>query len=518
MFARADDNTDGVLTADEIKKAAAAQPQPPPTRPRRRPRRRGPRRSAARDPLFTALDQDGDGAFSADEIAAAAGLAEEARRQRRRLIGTGGSLRRPGRGDRLHETRDQLPESQVRPSRRCDGRRAWVHAAPAAVTRSTTRTCSARRWTSPSSRRSRRRARRRRRGGPRSHRSRREDPQRLRPGQRVQPLVRDARTGRCRVSPELYDVLALFDTWRDRSGGALDASAETVSRVWKRAASLETPAVRRRDRAGGRTGAAAALAARSGRAHRDAPRRRARHPEFVHQELHRRSRGRGRAGRRDRRARVVVNVGGDIVTRGDWTETVGVTDPLDNADNAAPMARLTVRDRAVATSGSYRRGFDIDGRHYSHIVDPRTGRPTSHVISATVVADRAADAGALATAFCVLSPGRQRAARRVGAGRASSSSCSPTAAGSQAPDGGCCPPTRQPRLQIPSPVASLYAAAQVGKPEHELAVNVELAQVQAQGGARIERPYLAIWIEDKDKIPGPHADRPLSHERSALPG
>ena len=33
------------------------------------------------------------------------------------------------------------------------------------------------------------------------------------------------------VSAELYDVLGLFDTWRDRSGGALDASAETVSCV-----------------------------------------------------------------------------------------------------------------------------------------------------------------------------------------------------------------------------------------------------------------------------------------------
>ena len=101
---------------------------------------------------------------------------------------------------------------------------------------------------------------------------------------------------------------------------------------------------------------------------------------------------------------VVVNIGGDLVARGAWTETVGITDPLDNADNAAPLTRLAVRDRAVATSGSYRRGFDIGGRHYSHIVDPRTGRPASKVISATVVADRAADAGALATAFCVLAP------------------------------------------------------------------------------------------------------------------
>ena len=32
-----------------------------------------------------------------------------------------------------------------------------------------------------------------------------------------------------------------------------------------------------------------------------------------------------------------------------------------------------LRDRAIATSGNYRRGVEIGGRHYSHIVDPRTG-------------------------------------------------------------------------------------------------------------------------------------------------
>ena len=64
----------------------------------------------------------------------------------------------------------------------------------------------------------------------------------------------------------------------------------------------------------------------------------------------------------------------------------------------------SVRKSVVATSGSYRRGFDVAGRHYSDVVDPRTGRPETNVVSATVVADRAADAGALATAFCVLTP------------------------------------------------------------------------------------------------------------------
>src|ERR1700688_4646773 len=39
-----------------------------------------------------------------------------------------------------------------------------------------------------------------------------------------------------RVSPELFEVLSLFDKWRGLTQGALDASAETITRVWKRAA------------------------------------------------------------------------------------------------------------------------------------------------------------------------------------------------------------------------------------------------------------------------------------------
>ena len=69
VFARADENNDGVLTVDEIKKAAAAQPQPTAGgRGREGEGRGGPPR---RDPLVVALDVDGDGALSADEIAAA---------------------------------------------------------------------------------------------------------------------------------------------------------------------------------------------------------------------------------------------------------------------------------------------------------------------------------------------------------------------------------------------------------------------------------------------------------------
>lgn len=101
---------------------------------------------------------------------------------------------------------------------------------------------------------------------------------------------------------------------------------------------------------------------------------------------------------------VVMNIGGDLVIRGAWTEPVNIADPQSDFENSDPAARLRLRDRAIATSGSYRRGVDIAGHHYSHIVDPRTGRTAEDILSATVISPRPSDAGALATAFCVLTP------------------------------------------------------------------------------------------------------------------
>jgi len=300
------------------------------------------------------------------------------------------------------------------------------------------------------------------------------------------------------VSAELYEVMGMFDTWRERTGGALDASAETASRVWKQAASSKrlpsdeevASAVARIRQPHWRLDAAARTAT-----HLDAA------PllfnsftkSYIIDRAVRAALGAGAA------RGIVVNIGGDIVARGAWTETVGVTDPLDNADNATPLARLAIRDRAVATSGSYRRGYDIGGRHYSHIVDPRSGRPTADVVSATVVADRGADAGALATAFCVLSP---RDSERLALSVPSAEFLIVLADGSRIQSRGWRTLTAgERRLPVPSPVTRVYASEQAGTPGAELTVTVELAQIQTEGGGRADWPYLAIWIEDQDKIP-----------------
>jgi FAD:protein FMN transferase len=58
---------------------------------------------------------------------------------------------------------------------------------------------------------------------------------------------------------------------------------------------------------------------------------------------------------------------------------------------------------AIATSGNYHRQFTIGGQDFSHVIDPRTAQPTSHVVSSSVIAKDSATADALATAFSVLS-------------------------------------------------------------------------------------------------------------------
>jgi thiamine biosynthesis lipoprotein len=65
---------------------------------------------------------------------------------------------------------------------------------------------------------------------------------------------------------------------------------------------------------------------------------------------------------------------------------------------------LEVGPCAVTTSGDYARGFLIDNKWFSHIIDPRTGRPATDVTSVTVVGPDATSADAMATALSVMGP------------------------------------------------------------------------------------------------------------------
>ena len=66
---------------------------------------------------------------------------------------------------------------------------------------------------------------------------------------------------------------------------------------------------------------------------------------------------------------------------------------------------IAVSNAGVATSGDYRHFVEIDGKRYSHTIDPSTGRPIDHPLaSVTVVATDALSADGYSTVLMVLGP------------------------------------------------------------------------------------------------------------------
>jgi FAD:protein FMN transferase len=73
-----------------------------------------------------------------------------------------------------------------------------------------------------------------------------------------------------------------------------------------------------------------------------------------------------------------------------------------STENRTFSAIISISNQAVATSGNYRKFYEKDGKKYSHTIDPKTGYPVQHnLLSATVVAENAAFADAMATVFMV---------------------------------------------------------------------------------------------------------------------
>jgi thiamine biosynthesis lipoprotein len=87
---------------------------------------------------------------------------------------------------------------------------------------------------------------------------------------------------------------------------------------------------------------------------------------------------------------------------------IAVEQPAADDPAGAPRtvpAVVGLRDGSIATSGDYRRYFETGGRHYSHIIDPRSGMPVAHAtVSATAMAATCMEADALATVFMVMPP------------------------------------------------------------------------------------------------------------------
>jgi hypothetical protein len=189
-------------------------------------------------------------------------------------------------------------------------------------------------------------------------------------------------------------------------------------------------------------------------------------------------------------------------------QRVAIADPFHAEENAAPLTVIFVRNQAVATSGNYRRGFQIGDQWYSHIIDPRTGQPVDHVVSATVVAPSSTDADALAT-ICNVLP----TAESLAFVESQDAACLlVTRDGQQLKSAGW-EAFEQPQLyrftgaiadELAQNAAQGETATKAEKTDTaksellELLVTIELSRPP---GAQYRRPYVAVWLEDADEIP-----------------
>ncbi|MFO0970028.1 MAG: DUF2271 domain-containing protein [Gemmataceae bacterium] len=196
---------------------------------------------------------------------------------------------------------------------------------------------------------------------------------------------------------------------------------------------------------------------------------------------------------------LLLNLGGDMFA---WDEAargwlVGVQNPRAPHDNAEPIARVRLRDRAIATSGGYERYYTIGAKRHSHIFDPRTGRSAQGAAGATVIAADNVTANALATTLCVLSP--EEGLRLV----------------ASFPGVECLLVGRDGR-QFRSPGFAAFEAI----PEAGGAVGGDKKEAEKKGDAwpegfqvnltvslpsvaskRYRRPYVAIWVENGEAKP-----------------
>lgn len=99
----------------------------------------------------------------------------------------------------------------------------------------------------------------------------------------------------------------------------------------------------------------------------------------------------------------IVNASGDLTTWGNQPDgqpwTIGIADP--NAKNQ-PFSYFNISNVAVATSGNYEKFAMIDGKKYSHTINPKTGFPVSGIKSVTIICPNAEIADAMATPVTVM--------------------------------------------------------------------------------------------------------------------
>ena len=103
----------------------------------------------------------------------------------------------------------------------------------------------------------------------------------------------------------------------------------------------------------------------------------------------------------------IVEIGGELRCKGVNAKgnywNIGIDKPLENTEKREMQTVVPLKNKAMATSGNYRKFYENGGKKYSHTINPKTGWPVKHqLLSATVLADDAMSADAFATVFMVM--------------------------------------------------------------------------------------------------------------------
>jgi FAD:protein FMN transferase len=205
-------------------------------------------------------------------------------------------------------------------------------------------------------------------------------------------LSRLNHNGAAVVSPELYALLEMAMRWRERTGGAFDPLIGPLVEAWRIRSEGAAP-----DDA---TIARALASMRSSNVIFRSPSSIQLHGCAAFEEG---AFGKGYA--IDRMLAVldtpqgVVNFGGQLGIRG--TSSVTIADP-ERRDR--PVIAFSLRDASLSTSSGSEKSFVAGGRHFSHLIDPRTGQALPPRGSASVVCDDALTADILSTALYVMGP------------------------------------------------------------------------------------------------------------------
>jgi len=270
-----------------------------------------------------------------------------------------------------------------------------------------------------------------------------------------------------RVSPDLFAVLSACEAWRAKTGGAFSgrlgeaqgqSSVEAMCAATARAEAAEvdldraTRTVLRPDDvrfapdglAKGHVIDAALAAAR-----RAAPCARA----------------------------MMIDIGGDIACFGDHAWNVGVADPSNLADNAAPLEIVRLSNRALAVSGPGMRDHLVDGVARSHLIDPATGAPAP-ARQAAVLAPDAVTADALSTALAIMP-------RDAGLALAEAT---PGVEAMLIEDGQAWKTAGWSACQAAAPLPPGFAVE----------VTYTLPKIEA---ANYKKPFVIVWVTDMDKNP-----------------